>query len=238
MAPLRVHPTFPSIPQSPPPRRVAPNSASFQTPPPARNCRQRSKPCQMLVWESSHASAKKSRGLSTNTRSNSKGLATPILTFPWNRLSVSETARSSPWKTAAVPPRSALRRSLSVAAPGSIGDGEGHLAESAHLAVGPGRSVCMSLTAFARSSQTAVKTACRSSNPPATSPKNWICRRPRNEPHGIAVSSTGDFYISFNQAVLKYDPSGNLPERADVHSRSRRTVNRLVRPPRRRRRRR
>ncbi|HEX4668998.1 MAG TPA: hypothetical protein VH275_03370 [Solirubrobacterales bacterium] len=92
---------------------------------------------------------------------------------------------------------------------GVPGDGEGQIAESAHLAVGPGGAVYV-VDCVREDRSDSCENRLQKFEPSGTFIEELDLAQTGNEPHGIAVNSADDFYISFNQAVLKYDPTGNL----------------------------
>jgi hypothetical protein len=96
---------------------------------------------------------------------------------------------------------------------GIKGAGHGQLAEFPHLAVGPGGVVhvadCMPVNGGPFSGGTC-KNRLQKFEPSGDFVEELALPQTSSAPSGLAVDSAGDFYVSVNAAIRKYDPAGTL----------------------------
>jgi NHL repeat len=97
---------------------------------------------------------------------------------------------------------------------GVQGNGAGQLAESAHLAVGPGGIVyvidCVRENQSVDWPLESCENRLQKFEPSGDFVEELDLPQSGNPPTGVAVNSTGDFYVSVTVAAYKYDPAGNL----------------------------
>jgi hypothetical protein len=100
---------------------------------------------------------------------------------------------------------------------GIEGKGHGQFKESAHLALGPGGSVYVA-DCIHDSGQEPCEDRLQKFEPSGAFVEELALPQTQSAPRGLAVDSNGDFYLSVSNAILKYDPAGNLIEQLPVGS--------------------
>jgi hypothetical protein len=98
---------------------------------------------------------------------------------------------------------------------GIQGKGHGQFDEGAQLALGPGGSVYVADCVQSRS-QEPCKDRLQKFEPSGAFVEELTLPQTQSAPQGLAVDSNGDFYLSVNEAIFKYDPAGNLIEQLPV----------------------
>jgi hypothetical protein len=92
---------------------------------------------------------------------------------------------------------------------GIDGDGEGQFAESPHLALGPGGVVHV-VDCVRPASSASCENRLQKFEPSGAPIEELVLAPGGDRPEGFAVNSSGQFYVSVNSTIRKYDAAGNL----------------------------
>ena len=215
-------PTFASHPKPQPTAERNGTRGRLPTPPPARNCRRRSRPCPTSVPATSPHRRESGRGSPRIHGRIQRRALRRHRCHPPSGVPASESAKSSREENgggAAEICTAAIAASCSA---GIAGDGEGQFAESAHLAVGPGGVVHVVDCVGVPLARISCENRLQKFEPSGVFIEELALLTGRNaHPNGVAVDSSGDFYVSVSNAIRKYDPAGNLLKELPVAQRNR-----------------
>ena len=101
---------------------------------------------------------------------------------------------------------------------GIEGTGHGQSNDAVHLALGPGGTVYVVDCGAENPSTGGCEDRLQKFDPSGAFVEELALPQSQSQPNGLAVDSSGDFYVSVNDALRKYDSAGNPIEQLPVGS--------------------